>query len=69
VLRLVDAVGVDHVGIGTDLPSGAAKAAMPDFSRHREILAALRDRGLTEEEIWKVSAGNWLRVFREVRAA
>jgi membrane dipeptidase len=67
-LRLADAVGIDHVGIGTDLPSGAAKAIMPDFSRHGEIPAALRNRGLTEEEIWKVCAGNWLRVFREVRA-
>lgn len=67
-LRLVDAVGINHVGTGTDLPSGAAKAAMPDFSRHAAIPTALRARGLTEEEIWKACAGNWLRVFHEVRA-
>ena len=49
LFRLIDAVGIDHVGIGTDLPAGAAKAEMPDFSRHAEIAAALRaqrhDRG------------------------
>ena len=41
---------------------------MPDFSRHAEIAAALRARGMTEDEVAKVCAGNWLRVFRAVRA-
>jgi membrane dipeptidase len=67
LLRLIEAVGVDHVGIGTDLPAGAA-AKIPDFSRHPEIPAALRDHGLTEDDVTKVCAGNWLRVFRAVRA-
>ena len=68
LFRLIDRVGIDHVGIGTDLPAGAAKAEMPDFSRHAEIAAALRDRGMTEDEVEKVCAGNWLRVFTAVRA-
>jgi membrane dipeptidase len=68
MFRLIDAVGIDHVGIGTDLPAGAAKAEMPDFSRHAEIAEALRARGMTEAEVAKVCAGNWLRVFRSVRA-
>ena len=67
LFRLIDAVGIDHVGIGTDLPAGAAQAEMPDFARHPEIAAALRDRGMTAEEVAKVCAGNWLRVFRAVR--
>lgn len=68
LFRLIDAVGVDHVGIGTDLPAGAAKAEMPDFSRHAEIAAALRASGMTGPEVAKVCAGNWLRVFQAVRA-
>ena len=68
LFRLIDAVGIDHVGIGTDLPAGAAKEALPDFSRHRQIAEALRQRGMTEDEVAKVCAGNWLRVFRSVRA-
>jgi membrane dipeptidase len=68
LFRLIDAVGIDHVGIGTDLPAGAAKAELPDFSRHREIAAALRYRGMTEDEVEKICSGNWLRVFRAVRA-
>jgi membrane dipeptidase len=68
LFRLVDAVGIDHVGIGTDLPAGAAQAALPDFSRHQEIAAALRDHGMTEDEVEKICCGNWLRVLCAVRA-
>lgn len=67
LFRLIDSVGVDHVGIGTDLPAGIAKSEMPDFSRHEEIAHALRSRGMTEAEVAKVCADNWLRVFRAVR--
>jgi membrane dipeptidase len=65
--RLVDAVGVEHVGIGTDMPSGVAAEEMPDFSRHGGIAAALRARGISEEDVAKICAGNWLRVFRAAR--
>ncbi len=68
LFRLIDAVGIDHVGIGTDLPAGVAKTELPDFSRHHEIAAALRGRGMTEDEVAKVCAGNWMRVFRTVRS-
>lgn len=68
LFRAIDALGIDHVGIGSDLPAGVAKTEMPDFSRHPEIVAALRDRGMTAAEVDKVCSGNWLRVFQAVRA-
>ncbi len=67
MFRLIDAVGIDHVGIGTDLPAGVARTEMPNFARHPELAAALRDRGMTEAEADKVCSGNWLRIFRTVR--
>jgi membrane dipeptidase len=67
LFRAIDAVGIDHVGIGTDLPAGIARKEMPDFSRHPEIPAALRAHGMTGDEVAKVCAGNWLRVFKAVR--
>jgi membrane dipeptidase len=67
MFRAIDAVGIDHVGIGTDMPAGVGATEMPDFSRHQEIAAALRARGLTEDDVAKVCSGNWLRVFRAVR--
>jgi membrane dipeptidase len=67
LFRLIDALGIDHVGIGSDLPTGVAATEMPDFSRHPQIAVALRGQGLTEDEVDKVCYGNWLRVFRTVR--
>jgi membrane dipeptidase len=67
LFRLIDAVGIDHVGIGSDLPAGAARTEMPDFSRHAEIAVALRERGMSEMEVEKVCSGNWLRVFEAAR--
>src|ERR1700722_5068431 len=67
MFRAIDAVGIDHVGIGTDLPAGVARTEMPDFARHPELSEALRDRGMSPEEVEKVCSGNWLRVFRTVR--
>jgi membrane dipeptidase len=68
LFRSIDALGIDHVGIGSDLPAGVARTEMPDFSRHPELVAAMRDRGMTADEVEKVCSGNWLRVFRAVRA-
>lgn len=68
LFRMIDALGIDHVGIGSDLPAGVARTEMPDFSRHPEIAAALREHGLTQQEVDKVCSGNWLRVLKAVRA-
>ncbi len=68
LFRLVDAVGVDHVGIGTDMPVAAAEKAMPDFARHADIPAALATRGLAPAEVAAICGGNWLRVFAATRA-
>jgi membrane dipeptidase len=67
MFRMIDALGIDHVGIGTDLPAGVAATEMPNFTRHPQLEAALRDRGLTQEEVEKVCSGNWLRVLKAVR--
>lgn len=67
MFRLIDAIGVDHVGIGTDMPAGIAEEEMPGFLRHHELREALEKRGMTADEVEKVCAGNWLRVFGAVR--
>jgi membrane dipeptidase len=68
LFRMIDALGIDHVGIGSDMPAGVAATEMPNFSRHPEIVAALRDSGLADDEVEKVCCGNWLRVLKAVRA-
>jgi microsomal dipeptidase-like Zn-dependent dipeptidase len=68
MFRLIDTIGVAHVGIGTDMPAGVAEQEMPDFHCHPDLAQALTDRGMTPSEVLAVCAGNWLRVFRAVRA-
>jgi membrane dipeptidase len=68
MFRLIDAIGIEHVGIGTDMPAGIAEQEMPDFARHHELADALVRRGMSAAEVEKVCAGNWLRVFGAVRA-
>ena len=62
ILRLIDAVGVDHVAIGTDMDANYR----PVFTDYRDwgvIPAALMARGLSEAETAKVMGGNFLRIF------
>lgn len=62
ILRLVDAVGIDHVAIGTDMDANY----MPVFSNYADwplIPAALLAHGMAEAEVAKVMGGNFLRVL------
>jgi membrane dipeptidase len=65
LLRLVDVVGIDHVGLGTDMDANY----MPVFTNYRQmpyIPLALQRHGMNEEEIGKVLGGNFLRVVSHV---
>jgi membrane dipeptidase len=67
-MRLVDAVGVDHVGLGTDMDSNFK----PVFATYRQLpdwIAALRAKGLTEGDVAKIVGGNSLRVLQKVLKA
>jgi len=62
ILRLVDAVGVDHVAIGTDMDANY----MPVFSDYADwplIPAALLAHGMAQAEVAKIMGGNFLRVL------
>lgn len=64
-MRLVDAVGVDHVGLGTDMDGNFE----PVFSSYRQLpdwVDALLGKGLPERDVAKLAGGNALRVLRTV---
>jgi membrane dipeptidase len=66
ILRLVDAVGIDHVAIGTDMDANY----MPVFSDYSDwplIPAALLAHGMAEAEVAKLMGGNFLRVMAAAR--
>lgn len=63
---VVQRVGVDHVGIGTDFNHGSGIDGYGDASEAANVTAALLARGYSQQEIEKIWGGNFLRVFREV---
>lgn len=62
IARLADTVGVDHVGIGTDMDA-VRGPVFDDYSAFHVIPDALRARGMSQEDIEKISGGNFMRVF------
>lgn len=61
-LRLIDAVGIDHVAVGTDLDANF-RPVLTDYVQFPEFAAQLQERGLSQQEIGKVLGLNFLRVF------
>ena len=64
---VVQRIGIDHVGIGTDFNHGSGLAGFNDASQARNVTQALLRRGYSREDIIKIWGGNFLRVFRSVQ--
>jgi membrane dipeptidase len=68
VLRLIDTVGIEHVGIGTDMDgTGNLPAAFDRYPLLPEATARLLATDLHEDEVAKLIGGNVARVLEEVR--
>ncbi len=60
--RMVDAVGIDHVGIGSDMMGLLGPSALSSYTRLPAIAAALMARGFNAADMRKLVGGNYLRV-------
>jgi membrane dipeptidase len=67
--HIVQLIGIDHVGIGTDFDGGGELEECFDVSQMGNITLELVRRGYTRREIRKIWGGNLTRVLREVEAA
>lgn len=63
---VVDLIGIDYVGIGTDFDGGGGVDGCDDVSDMPNITEELVRRGYSDEDIQKIWGGNLMRVFREV---
>jgi membrane dipeptidase len=68
IARMVDAAGVDHVGIGTDM-EGGVNEVWDDYADLPAVADLLLRQGFSPEEAGKLLGGNYVRVFRAVAAA
>ena len=64
--HIVELIGIDHVGIGTDFDGGGGLEDCLDVSQMGNITLELVRRGYSEKEIKKIWGGNLTRVLREV---
>lgn len=64
---VVQRIGIDHVGFGTDFNHGGGVAGFTDASEALNVTRALVKRGYSDEDIAKIWGGNFLRVFAEVQ--
>lgn len=60
--KMVDIVGIDHVGLGTDQLGLVGSSAMPSYADLPQLSAALRTR-FNAAETAKLLGGNFRRVF------
>jgi len=65
VFELIDIVGIDHVGLGTDMDANY-KPVWDNYRQFPEVVAGLLSRGLSEVDAAKVIGGNGIRVFKAV---
>jgi membrane dipeptidase len=61
--KLVDVVGVDHVGLGSDMEGLLAPSAFPDYEHLPELAEALFEVGFNTTDATKILGGNYVRVF------
>lgn len=64
--HVVELIGVEHVGIGTDFDGGGGVEGCNDVSEMLNVTEELLRRGYSEEDIRKIWGGNVMRVLSRV---
>ncbi len=68
IQHMVDLVGTDHVGLGSDFDGGFTTAETPEgidsVADLRRIGDGLEARGYASADVEKILGGNWMRVIR-----
>ncbi len=66
---IVQRIGIDHVGIGTDFNHGSSIDGFDDASEAPNVTRALLNRGYSVAQVWQIWGGNFLRVLRAAQHA
>ena len=64
IRSLVDRLGIDRVGLGSDFDGATVPEAIGDARGLPRLISALREDGFTEAEVRKIAWENWMRVLR-----
>lgn len=66
---LVERVGIDHVGLGSDFDGTLISKTIGDVTGLPRLLGALRAAGFDDEALAKIAHGNWLSVLERTWGA
>jgi membrane dipeptidase len=66
---IVDRIGIDHVGIGTDFNHGSGIIGFNDASEALNVTLELLKRDYSKDDITKIWGGNFIRVWRAAEKA
>jgi membrane dipeptidase len=69
IQHVVDVIGIDYVGIGSDFDGGGGIEGCTDVSMMKNITKELIRRGYSNEDITKIWGGNIMRVMRAAASA
>lgn len=64
VKRMADVVGVEHVGLGTDMLGFISPPVFRSYEQLPDLASALLQAGFSQAEVGAILGGNYLRVFR-----
>lgn len=62
---LVDKLGIERVGLGSDFDGTGIPAAIGDVTGLSKLISALEDAGYDEDALMKITHQNWMRVLRK----
>lgn len=65
IARMVDAAGIDHVGLGSDMRGLVGPSVLADYDSLPALADALLGAGFNASETGKLLGGNYTRVFLE----
>jgi membrane dipeptidase len=63
---LVGRTGLNHIAIGSDFYGGVTPEGLEDVSKFPHLIAALIERGWSDDAIGKIASGNLIRLFKAV---
>ena len=69
IQHVIDVIGIDYVGIGSDFDGGGSIEGCTDVSMMKNITKEMIRRGYSRDDIAKIWGGNFMRVMKEVQAA
>lgn len=67
--HLVDKLGIDCVGLGSDFDGAMMPSELKDAAGLPRLMQAIKDRGYDDAALKKIAHGNWVRMLRDTWGA